>query len=332
MEGYIGRLALNLHVIWEVASGKACPEEEIPLFIMEMAITLAKFYIGQVKLVHSFSDDEGLAPGIVKLFELSKRLDTNGKDGWVKAQQYRELFAAKKRPCAQQARNLMLEAQSMGIGRTRGTGNRLEYHWLSDNKEDNNQPTPPDNLGKVREGLGKGVPYAETTTNQGFEANLGKLGKGIPNSSLTHQTVDISEEESLLEGGSVPEASLTSLQDSSDVDTVGNTDLGNNLGKGFPNSSLTSLNDNQKEPAQPEEVEAIAIDPISKAEAWAQLTREEQLRIKVLKPKAVVYCKGDKVTTKENPQLLGKIERFDEDFGEYLIHFDHSSDCSSLKI
>jgi hypothetical protein len=91
---------------------------------MEMAIDLAKFYIGQVKLVHSFSDEEGLAPGIVKLFELSKRLDTNGKDGWVKAQQYRELFAAKKRPSAQQARSLMLEAQSMGVGRTRGTGNR----------------------------------------------------------------------------------------------------------------------------------------------------------------------------------------------------------------
>jgi hypothetical protein len=50
MEGYIGRLALNLHVLWEIASGKACPDEEIPLFIMEMAIALSKFYIGQVKL------------------------------------------------------------------------------------------------------------------------------------------------------------------------------------------------------------------------------------------------------------------------------------------
>jgi DNA primase catalytic core len=181
MEGYIGRLALNLHVLWEIASGKACPEEEIPLYIMEMAINLAKFYIGQIKLVHSFSDEEGLAPGIVKLFELSKRLDTNGKDGWVKAQQYRELFAAKKRPSAQQARSLMLEAVTLGYGRTRGTGNRLEYHWLRDNNEDDEPPTAPDNLGnlgKVREDLGKDVPEVETIENKGVENNLGNLGKG----------------------------------------------------------------------------------------------------------------------------------------------------------
>jgi hypothetical protein len=173
MEGYIGRLALNLHVLWEVASGKACPEEEIPLFIMEMAIDLAKFYIGQVKLVHSFSDEEGLAPGIVKLFELSKRLDTNGKDGWVKAQQYRELFAAKKRPSAEQARSLMLEAQSMGVGRTRGTGNRLEYHWLRDNDNNGDNPSSPmnnlGNSGKLREDLGKTLPVVETIDNKGIE-------------------------------------------------------------------------------------------------------------------------------------------------------------------
>jgi hypothetical protein len=72
--------------------------------------------------------------------------------------------------------------------------------------------------------------------------------------------------------------------------------------------------------------EAIAIDPISDAEAWAQLTPEEQLRIKALKPKAVVYSKGDKITTKENPQRVGTVERFDDDFREYLIHFDDSSD------
>jgi uncharacterized membrane protein YgcG len=255
MEGYIGRLALNLHVLWEVASGKACPDEEIPLFVMEMAINLAKFYIGQIKLVHSFSDEEGLAPGIVKLFELSKRLNTNGKDGWVKAQQYRELFAAKKRPSAQQARSLMLEAVTLGYGRTRGTGNRLEYHWLRDNNEDDEPPTAPDNLGnlgKVREDLGKNVPYVETLENKGVSANLGNLGKGIPIYSKTEtDNSNYGEDwsEPSLEGGYVPEVSLSCPQESCDVEPVVDTGLENNLGNPFPNPSLSSLN--ALAPAQP---------------------------------------------------------------------------------
>lgn len=245
MEGYIGRLALNLHVLWDIASGKACPEEEIPLFIMEMAIALAKFYIGQVKLVHSFSDEEGLAPNIVKLFELSKRLDTNGKNGWVKAQQYRELFAAKKRPSAQQARNLMLEAQLMGVGRTRGAGNRLEYHWLCDDNPNNDSPPPSlgnlGNLGKVREDLGNNIPYVETPILKDLQDNLGNLGKGIPNSLLTPTEWYKLDEESSLEGGYVPDPSLSATEECCDIDTQGYTDLGNNLGNPFPNPSLSSL-------------------------------------------------------------------------------------------
>jgi hypothetical protein len=268
MEGYIGRLALNLHVLWEVASGKTCPDQEIPLSIMEMAIALSKFYIGQVKLVHSFSDEEGLAPQLVKLFELSKRLATNGKNGWIKAQQYRELFAAKKRPSAQQARSLMLEAQSMGVGRTRGTGNRLEYHWSCDNNNgDDNPPSPENNLGKLREDLGKGIPYVETIANKGIEDNLGNLGKGIPNFFLTENTEappSNSSGESFLEGGYVPEASLTTLQEVCDTGTVVNSNLGNNLGNPFPNPSLSSLN-------------AIAPTPLEQMDATSADESEEAI-------------------------------------------------------
>jgi hypothetical protein len=154
---------------------------------MEMAIALSKFYIGQVKLIHAHSADEELAPHIVKLVELSKRLETNGKDGWIKAQQYRELFAVKKRPSAQKARDCMTEAVALGYGRTRGTGNRLEYHWLGDNNNgDDNPPSPMNNLGnlgKLREDLGKTIPEVETIEKKGVENNLGNLGTGIPNLS-----------------------------------------------------------------------------------------------------------------------------------------------------
>jgi len=326
MEGYIGRLALNLHVLWEIASGKACPDEEIPLFIMEMAIALSKFYIGQVKLIHAHSDDEELAPHIVKLFELSKRLETNGKDGWIKAQQYRELFAAKKRPSAQKARDWMTEAVALGYGRTRGMGNRLEYHWLRNNNGSNDEPPTPDalgNLGKLREELGKGVPYVETTNNQGVQGNLGNLGKGIPNFSLTENMevpLSSSSGESFLEGGYVPEPSLSTPQGVCDIDPVVSSELENNLGNPFPNPSLSSLSamsleqtsstspDESEEaialtPALQlaillqmsqswEEVEVLteSVEPEAKTEAWSLLAPEEQSRIRALKQLPMTNC------------------------------------------
>lgn len=241
MKGIIGRLALNLHVLWELDAGKACPDEEIPLFIMEMAIALAKFYIGQIKLVHADSDNESLPTHIVKLIELSKRLEANGKDGWIKAQMYRDQFDSKKRPSAQQAREWMNEAATLGYGSTRGTGNRLEYHWMCDNNNNDNNPPPPDNLGKLREDLGKTLPVVETIENKRIEDNLGNLGKGIQNLSLTSQDGHNPDEESYKEGGYVPAPSLSTPQDDYVAGTEGDTGLGNNLGKTFPNPSLSSL-------------------------------------------------------------------------------------------
>ena len=51
MEGYIGRLAVNLHVINYEANGNT-PPNEISLATILKAIELVKFYIGQIKLIH----------------------------------------------------------------------------------------------------------------------------------------------------------------------------------------------------------------------------------------------------------------------------------------
>jgi phage/plasmid-associated DNA primase len=41
---------------------------------------------------------------------------------------------------------------------------------------------------------------------------------------------------------------------------------------------------------------------------------------------AIIYSKGHKVSLKANPQQVGKVERFDEDFGEYQVHFSRSTE------
>jgi len=282
MEGYIGRLALNLHTLWELDAGKACPDEEIPLFIMEMAIQLAKFYMGQVKLMHANADDESLPTHIVKLIELSKRLEANGKDGWIKAQMYRDQFDSKKRPSAQKARDWMNEAVTLGYGRTRGTGNRLEYHWRRDNNDGENNPPSPDNLGnlgKLREDLGKTLPVVETIANKGGTANLGNFGTGIPNLSgeeVSSFNAGGEGSQQSLEGGYLPEASLSTPQESCEAYPLGEKDLGNNLGKPFPNfPEVPEVCDSE---AQVVTVEEYARAPQG-TEAVVQLPADEPLKV-----------------------------------------------------
>lgn len=268
MEGYIGRLAINLHVLWELSSGIACPDEEIPLFIMEMAIGLAKFFIGQVNLVHAHSDDEGLAPHIVKLIELSKRLETNGKDGWIKAQQYRDTFSAKKRPSSQQARDWMLEAKAQGFGDTRGEGSRLEYHWRSDNNGSSDNPPTPNNFGhfgQVRADLGLTPPDAETPNIQGFQDNFGHLGRVTPTSSTNLLDVDKPENENGLEGGQAPEVALSSFSNDSDADLTGNSDLGNTC----PESARSA----------PEPARSVGVAPVVKPGENEALGEEQPLTV-----------------------------------------------------
>ena len=244
MEGYIGRLAINLHVLWEIAAGKACPSQEISLRILEMAIALAKFFIGQVKIIHAHSDNDELAPHIIKLIELSKRLDSNGVNGWIKAKQYQDMFSKKQRPSAQQARDWMLEAVTLGYGCTRGSGNRLEYHWNCGNKNPNKNPPPSNNLGNLGNTwgtLGETLPQPEPIGNKGVEDNLGNLGNVTPpfrNSeeiNLYPSTEDkVGESKIYLEGGYIPQPSPSHPQEPPTVEESSDSDLGNNLGNPSP--------------------------------------------------------------------------------------------------
>ncbi|NEP56852.1 MAG: DUF3987 domain-containing protein [Symploca sp. SIO2G7] len=182
MEGYIGRLALNLHVLWELANGKEVPDEEIPLFIMELAIGLAQFYMGQVKLIHADSDDEGLAPHITKMIELSKRLEKNGKDGWLAARVMQQAFSSKsKKTSSQQCRDWMTEAEQMGYGQTKGTGNRLKWHWQKSNPDGTPPSTPStEKVLELLENVGQSSNSLKQPSDNVLSESVGTVGTTPP--------------------------------------------------------------------------------------------------------------------------------------------------------
>ena len=170
MEGYIGRLALNLHVLHEISLGKTLPEEEIPLQAIEQAIALAKFYIGQVKLIHAncAADLGEMAPHLAKVVELSKRMDATTGNSWIKAKVVQSGYDGRHRPKPDAVRSWFRELEALGIGSTRSSGIRLEYSWkLPDLPFDEPDPPPKEKVEKSGE---KWItsPPTETTQNQGF--------------------------------------------------------------------------------------------------------------------------------------------------------------------
>jgi hypothetical protein len=191
MEGYIGRLALNLHIINSLMTNQI-PDEYVSLETMEKAIALAKFYIGQVKLIHANSDSEELAPHIIRLRDASKLAESVGKSGWIHNRAYLQNLPKNLKEQAQRVggkaaevvRSWMREAEAMGIGRTRGTGAKLEYHWRCDNSptEPPYPPTPtPENkfvgfVGDCRSVVGQ-QPTAETPINKEVDHFVGFVGQ-----------------------------------------------------------------------------------------------------------------------------------------------------------
>jgi hypothetical protein len=354
-QGYIGRLALNLHVLWELASGKTCPDEEIQLFIMEMAIALIKFYIGQVKVIHADADEENLPRHITRMMELSKRLEANGLDGWVKAKQVQDLFAKKKRPSAQQIRDWMNEAVVMGFGRTRGQGNRLEYHWLCDNNNSPDDSPSPKNLGNTWGTLGEDVPQVKTTIYQGVQENLGNLGKGIPKFEEENPPVDNDQKlrrndpppleppppELDLEGGSVPQPSPTLPQETQTLEELSDSDFEKNLGNPSPSVpqvpqvcdssavACVTVQDNQPSDTALPQVEtpghktrgqqSQAIEAALEKTSEAHKARSPKVGQKVR-----VHCPGSK-----RDRLIGTVRQVSG--VEAVVWFDDSSLSSDLR-
>jgi hypothetical protein len=122
-----GVLALLLHSLNAAIAGQT-PAEQISETTLRTAIQLSKFYLGQVKLIHSEGDalDGDLTPSFCKMLSLSQR------KGWVTARDvYRARAVCDRKATLDQIRVLMRELVTMGLAIARNEGNRLEIQAIN---------------------------------------------------------------------------------------------------------------------------------------------------------------------------------------------------------
>ncbi len=127
MEGYTARLALILHLIWELEAGKTQPALHIPRSRVKAAIALSEFYLSQVALIHS----EGAAAlgegGLGK--RLSAILDKLKQFGELTAGKLQSAISWLRKERADKLRGDLTELAKLGYGRLVGKGNRLKLVW-----------------------------------------------------------------------------------------------------------------------------------------------------------------------------------------------------------
>jgi Protein of unknown function (DUF3987)/Bifunctional DNA primase/polymerase, N-terminal/Primase C terminal 2 (PriCT-2) len=133
MEGYTARLALMLHLIWELEAGTRTPSLQVPSQRVEAAISLVEFYLSQVILIHSEGAAANLEEGLTP--RLSTILD--------KLYQFKELTARKLQSAISwlrkekpgNIRNYLIELSKLGYGKLVGAGNRLKLVLTVDGVE-----------------------------------------------------------------------------------------------------------------------------------------------------------------------------------------------------
>jgi len=141
MEGYAARLALVLHLIWELEAGKTEPSRFIPRERVSAAIGLTKFYLSQVTLIHSEGaaalNEGGLS------HRLSAILDKLKQFGELTARKLQAAISWLRKEPPGKLRNDLIELAKLGYGKTVGKGNRLKLVLMGDSRctVDSAEPT-----------------------------------------------------------------------------------------------------------------------------------------------------------------------------------------------
>lgn len=133
MEGYTARLALVLHLVWELEAQKTQISEYIPEERVQAAIGLTEFYLSQVNLIHTEGaaslGEGGLTPRLSAIL--------------TKLQQFQELTARKvqstiswlRKVKASTIRQDFIELVKLGYGKLLGKGNRLKIVLNADSAD-----------------------------------------------------------------------------------------------------------------------------------------------------------------------------------------------------
>ena len=122
-----GIIALLLHILNAAIKGET-PDDTIDKTTLDSAIAINKFYLSQVRLIHSEGDGEdgnSLAPLYRKILDLVER------KGSVTARDVARSSSSFKRHKPDDIRCLFKELEQMGKAKTTGTGTKLKLSSLS---------------------------------------------------------------------------------------------------------------------------------------------------------------------------------------------------------
>ncbi|HEY9874479.1 MAG TPA: DUF3987 domain-containing protein [Candidatus Obscuribacterales bacterium] len=120
-EGRLARLALNLHITWELMAGRT-PGEFISPEIVSRAIQLNRFYLAQVVGMYSEFTDS-IAPHLLRVLDWAKSCE------WLKVRDVIQRSSKKQRQDTktENVRSWFIELARMGYGSVRGEGRSIEF-------------------------------------------------------------------------------------------------------------------------------------------------------------------------------------------------------------
>lgn len=124
MEGYTARIALVLHIIWEVVAGNDTPSALIPRERVLAAMKLTEFFLGQVELIHvegAAASGNELTPRLTAILEQAKQF------GELTARKVQSAVSWLRTVAASKIRHDFLELARLGYGVCVGNGNRLKF-------------------------------------------------------------------------------------------------------------------------------------------------------------------------------------------------------------
>jgi hypothetical protein len=301
MKGDTGVLALLLHCFNGCVLEGSTPELEVDERTMAAAIKLAKYHIGQVKLIHSEGDAANgeLAAIHTKIIQLSER------KGWLKAADVRDIDRqTKKQFSADDIRRHFLELEASGFGQTKGERTRLMWSIYKDGS--------PSGGGTTHSGQTQDT-FVELGTNSGQTQDSEKLAESLIDTSLqsyggqTQDTQDVLEAAPPLLVNSVAEIEIKPDGPSFDVPSCPEL-----ISESHNTATVDVPAQDKTQDTCPET--ALSCPELDLAVSSSSATLPEEA------PR-VTFQPGDKVALAANPERIGEVLWVDEDWGEYQIAF-----------